>query len=112
MAINLFIYLDYSEEKIGCILDAELANTVGNLLSRCSSKALNPKQVFPAIDLEAFQEIASKDVTKKLIELVASLPGTFNRFLIRRNNFCSILQRSVVGITTNTISTESSVPSL
>lgn len=29
-------------------LNAELADTLGNLLNRCTSKAINPSQVWPA----------------------------------------------------------------
>ncbi|KAF2897537.1 hypothetical protein ILUMI_08640 [Ignelater luminosus] len=67
---------NYSDTKVIRILNSELADTLGNLLSRCCSNSLNPNQVFPKIDSEAFQTIASMDVTKKLIESVIGLPDT------------------------------------
>lgn len=66
---------DYSDVKVIRILNSELADTLGNLLSRCTGTALNPDQVFPEIELTAFQDVASEDVTKKLIEAVNTLPG-------------------------------------
>ncbi|KAK5644850.1 hypothetical protein RI129_006150 [Pyrocoelia pectoralis] len=65
---------NYSDVKVTRILNSELADTLGNLLSRCCSLALNPNQVFPEIDSEAFERVVSIDVTKKVIEAVMKLP--------------------------------------
>ncbi|XP_031350428.1 methionine--tRNA ligase, mitochondrial-like [Photinus pyralis] len=66
---------NYSDTKLTRILNSELADTLGNLLSRCCSSALNPNQVFPEIDSEAFERVASMDVTKKIMDAVMKLPG-------------------------------------
>lgn len=70
-----FHLLDYSDVKLVRYLNAELADTFGNLLSRCCSKALNPDQAFPAIDSSAFEKVGQLDVTKKLMESVTELAG-------------------------------------
>lgn len=72
--------LDYSEEKLRRILNAELADTLGNLLNRCCGDALNPEQIFPGVAEYGvvFNELASRvDVGKKLVESLTSLSGIF-----------------------------------
>ncbi|XP_066247998.1 methionine--tRNA ligase, mitochondrial [Euwallacea similis] len=66
---------NYSETKVLRLLNAELADTLGNLLSRCCSKALNPDQKFPALNTDSFNRVSSLDVTKKLLENIQQLPG-------------------------------------
>ncbi|XP_055629470.1 methionine--tRNA ligase, mitochondrial [Toxorhynchites rutilus septentrionalis] len=65
---------NYSDTKIIRILNAELADTLGNLLSRCCGKALNPEAVVPSFDQETFQELKSLDTTKRLLDLLQALP--------------------------------------
>ncbi|XP_071950249.1 methionine--tRNA ligase, mitochondrial-like [Antedon mediterranea] len=45
---------DYKEEKIAAILNAELADTFGNLLSRVTARSLNPDQTFPEFHTDLF----------------------------------------------------------
>lgn len=66
---------DYSDTKAIRILNSELADTLGNLLSRCTATVLNPDQVFPGIGPTALRDVASLDVTKKLMDSVSELPG-------------------------------------
>lgn len=68
-------FVDYSDTKVIRLLNAELADTLGNLLSRCCGKALNPSQVFPKINSEVFNRISSMEVTKKLLDNIEQLPG-------------------------------------
>lgn len=70
---------NYSDTKVRRILNAELADTLGNLLSRCTGTALNPQQVFPAFDPDAFGLIYKEDVTRQLIENVSNLPEICQR---------------------------------
>ncbi|CAG9770019.1 unnamed protein product [Ceutorhynchus assimilis] len=65
---------NYSNTKVIRMLNAELADTLGNLLSRCCGNNLNPNQVIPKIDQEVFNRIASMEVTKKLICNLEQLP--------------------------------------
>ncbi|XP_022088159.1 methionine--tRNA ligase, mitochondrial-like isoform X1 [Acanthaster planci] len=45
---------DYTDEKVLKLLNAELADTFGNLLSRVTGKVLNLSQVFPQFHAELF----------------------------------------------------------
>ncbi|XP_038049947.1 methionine--tRNA ligase, mitochondrial-like [Patiria miniata] len=45
---------DYTDEKVLKLLNVELADNLGNLLSRVTGKALNPAQVFPQFHAELF----------------------------------------------------------
>ncbi|XP_055587852.1 methionine--tRNA ligase, mitochondrial [Uranotaenia lowii] len=65
---------NYNDTKILRILNAELADTLGNLLSRCCGKVLNPEGVVPSIDPEALKHLESLDVTKRVLELLHALP--------------------------------------
>lgn len=65
---------NYSETKIHRMLNAELADTLGNLLSRCCAKAVNAEQVFPVFyhkSLESFNDSSAQD----LINATSKLPG-------------------------------------
>ena len=37
-----FVHVDYSEERVAVLLNADLANTLGNLLQRVTAEKLNP----------------------------------------------------------------------
>ncbi|ODM98823.1 Methionine--tRNA ligase, mitochondrial [Orchesella cincta] len=41
---------NFNEEKMRRFLNAELADTLGNLLNRCTAKAINPSQVWPSVE--------------------------------------------------------------
>ncbi|XP_030758905.1 methionine--tRNA ligase, mitochondrial [Sitophilus oryzae] len=65
---------NYSDTKVIRILNSELADTLGNLLSRCCGKALNPSQTYPSINTEVLEKISSLEVTKKLLDNLNNLP--------------------------------------
>lgn len=52
-----------------------MADTLGNLLSRCTGAVLNPKQTFPKISKAALSDITKEEVTAKLLESVETLPN-------------------------------------
>lgn len=57
------------------IINSELADTFGNLLSRCCAKSLNPEQKYPAYndgDLVALEK-SHGEIVKKLLESTKSL---------------------------------------
>lgn len=60
------------------ILNSELADTLGNLLSRCTGSVLNPRQTFPKISKTALAEIRQNDVTKQLLTTLETLPNICN----------------------------------
>lgn len=60
---------NYSETKAKNILNAELANTLGNLLNRCLSKSINPDMINPNANKELFELLVNKEpVLSELIE--------------------------------------------
>lgn len=61
-------------------LNAELSDTLGNLLSRCTGTVLNPFQIIPKFEFSAFQSVASLDVSKSLIDSVTALPGDLHNY--------------------------------
>uniref|UniRef100_A0A182PA52 Methionine--tRNA ligase, mitochondrial n=1 Tax=Anopheles epiroticus TaxID=199890 RepID=A0A182PA52_9DIPT len=66
---------NYSDTKVLRILNSELADTLGNLLSRCCGKALNVRSVFPAVDMEAFESLKQNDATKRMLEALEEMPS-------------------------------------
>lgn len=56
-------------------LNAELADTFGNLLSRACAKTLNPHQKFPQINSAHMSEIVKMESCKVLLEKIAEAPG-------------------------------------
>ncbi|XP_052867001.1 methionine--tRNA ligase, mitochondrial [Anopheles cruzii] len=77
---------NYSDTKVVRILNSELADTLGNLLSRCCGKALNPASVYPALNEEAFEQLKSIDITNRLLEVLMEMPDkTFQHY--KKYNF-------------------------
>lgn len=62
------------------ILNSELADTLGNLLSRVCAKSVNNRQISPALHRSELDKLLQEDVTKKLVLLCESLPGEFIYF--------------------------------
>uniref|UniRef100_A0A182LZ77 Methionine--tRNA ligase, mitochondrial n=1 Tax=Anopheles culicifacies TaxID=139723 RepID=A0A182LZ77_9DIPT len=68
--------------------DGKLADTLGNLLSRCCGKALNAASIFPAVDMEAFEALKEVDATKRMLEALEEMPvDTVIHLLHTANNF-------------------------
>jgi len=71
---------NYSDVKIKRILNAELADTLGNLLNRCCGKAINPNLDYPQLDLATIESLSSFDLhfvelnekLKRLSDIVGS----------------------------------------
>lgn len=61
--------------KVLRILNSELADTLGNLMSRCCGKALNPKQLVPEPHHQHLDKLLELDVTKKLQLLLNEVPS-------------------------------------
>lgn len=45
---------DYTDDKVMKLLNAELADSLGGLLNRCTAPALNPAQVYPSFCPQSF----------------------------------------------------------
>lgn len=65
---------DYNDEKVIAYLNSELANNLGNLLSRCTAKSLNPRQLFPAMYSDIFHTMAAPEDVQMWRQL-QTLPG-------------------------------------
>ncbi|XP_034937824.1 methionine--tRNA ligase, mitochondrial-like [Chelonus insularis] len=66
---------NYNEDKIRVILNTELADTLGNLVSRCMGKAVNPQKIVPEPHIDHIN-ILNSDEAKKLAESLHLLSST------------------------------------
>ncbi|XP_043654021.1 methionine--tRNA ligase, mitochondrial [Drosophila teissieri] len=65
---------NYSHVKAQRILNSELADTLGNLLSRASAKSLNPGQIYPSASAEHLADLLrSLDAAKRLQDSLLQL---------------------------------------
>ncbi|XP_038137225.1 methionine--tRNA ligase, mitochondrial [Cyprinodon tularosa] len=63
---------DYTHDKVVKLLNAELADSLGGLLNRCTAPALNSAQVYPAFCSQAFCRAVAED--HHMVAAVRSLP--------------------------------------
>lgn len=63
--------LDFNEEKMRRFLNAELADTLGNLLNRCTAKAINQNQIWPSTEFFVKESLSihGKNLCQSLQEL-------------------------------------------
>lgn len=57
------------------ILNAELADTLGNLLSRVCAKSLNPRQIYPRVHTAQLRDILKTDTARHLWDSLEQLDG-------------------------------------
>ncbi|XP_054714244.1 methionine--tRNA ligase, mitochondrial-like [Uloborus diversus] len=72
---------NYSETKIHRMLNAELCDTLGNLLSRSCAKSLNPQQIFPPFSHEAFCSLKETNI-QHIIDSTSKLPETVKKHFL------------------------------
>ncbi|XP_059045502.1 methionine--tRNA ligase, mitochondrial [Achroia grisella] len=65
---------NYSEKKLINVANSELADTLGNLASRCCGATLNPRQEFPALHAAELMACSQEEVTSQLLLQVEKLP--------------------------------------
>ncbi|CAK1594721.1 unnamed protein product [Parnassius mnemosyne] len=65
---------NYSETKLVNIANSELADTLGNLASRCCGTSLNPRAEFPTLHTQEMAICRQSDVTATLLDQVERLP--------------------------------------
>lgn len=63
---------DFNAVKMSRILNSELADVYGNLLSRCTGKAVNKNQMIPRMPAE---ETPSRTAALRLLEHAMKLPS-------------------------------------
>lgn len=69
-------FADFSHVKALRILNSELADTLGNLLSRACAKSLNPQHIYPVCHAEHLSTLLQElDAAKRLQETLLQLPG-------------------------------------
>lgn len=69
---------DYTDDKVIKLLHAELADSLGGLLNRCTAPALNPAQVYPSFCPQSFpSEQGGKAVVEDyhMLDAVRNLPA-------------------------------------
>lgn len=76
LSTSFFHIADYSDVKATLKLNDELANVLGNLLSRVCGDVINVKQMIPKLNQTEFQQLLQENVTHELIDLVKTLPDT------------------------------------
>lgn len=67
---------NFSLTKVINVANSELADSLGNLASRCCGTALNPLQEFPALQPTEFTQLLQGEHAALLVEYVEALPGT------------------------------------
>ena len=83
LTLLLLPLVDYSEERVGQLLNADLADTMGNLLQRVTSKKLNPggpvvkfsTKLFPLGGQSGGPDVRATDEDYALVNNLIELPG-------------------------------------
>ena len=89
----MFVYsfspnqIDYSDVKATRIINAELVNTLGNLLSRVCARSINKRQVVPVCNLKELKEI---DHSLHLIKKLKKLPPIYEEHFEAFNFYMAI----------------------
>lgn len=65
---------NYSETKLIRTINAELADTLGNLCGRCTGAALNPRHEYPPLYRPELVALRGKEVTATLCDALERLP--------------------------------------
>ena len=78
MFCNLYFIIDFSFVRMVRIINAELADGMGNLVNRCCGKSLNPLKIRPAITLASFHACGALGV--ELLEMLERTPDTVHDY--------------------------------
>nr|XP_057930957.1 methionine--tRNA ligase, mitochondrial isoform X2 [Doryrhamphus excisus] len=65
---------DYTDDKVIKLLNAELADSLGGLLNRCTSLALNPGQIYPPFCSQSFLRMQDPE-DSHMLDAVRNLPS-------------------------------------
>ncbi|XP_046805649.1 methionine--tRNA ligase, mitochondrial [Lucilia cuprina] len=76
---------NYSSIKAMRILNAELADTLGNLLSRVCAKSLNPRQIYPRVHTAQLRDILKTDSARHLWDSLEQLDAKCTQHYNDRN---------------------------
>lgn len=78
---------DYSDIKATRIINAEIVNTLGNLLSRVCAPAINKRQIIPNANLKELKEF---EQSLKLIKKLKKLPSIYEEHFESYNFYLAI----------------------
>ena len=81
-------FIDFNEVKVKQYLNSELADTLGNLLNRCTAKSVNKSQEFPKLCLDDIKEIESE--ASKLIDSIRNLAENCKNHYLSGNFYLGI----------------------
>ncbi|UJR25658.1 hypothetical protein I4U23_007009 [Adineta vaga] len=70
---------NFNESKMRKYLNAELANTLGNLLNRVTSLAINPSQIYPSYCLPFFPP-STNDLVEQCIQLSSRVKDAYDSY--------------------------------
>lgn len=79
--------IDYSDIKATRIINAELVNTLGNLLSRVCAPSVNKRQVVPVCNLKELKDL---DHSLQLIKKLKKLPPIYEEHFEAFNFYMAI----------------------
>lgn len=88
--LNASIFLDYSDVDVTSVLNDELANTLGNLLSRACAKIINTRQSVPQLHQSEFEDLLRNEDTKNLIGLLDQLTDVCTQHYDAHNFYLAI----------------------
>ena len=81
---NIFLFTDYSTERVLNILNNELADTLGNLVNRCTGKVVNPSGEIPSASIYAktLKSESAENLRKNLESLGDTAKQHYESFYI------------------------------
>lgn len=79
--------IDYSDQKATRIINAELVNTLGNLLSRVCAPSINKRQVVPVCCLKQLKDL---DHSLQLIKKLKKLPSIYEEHFEAFNFYMAV----------------------
>ena len=80
---------DFSLNRMVLVANSELADGLGNLVSRCAGAALNPRQVRPPLRRADFETAGADGV--RLLESLRRTPDQVHRFYADFQFYKSVL---------------------
>uniref|UniRef100_A0A0A1XJZ0 Methionine--tRNA ligase, mitochondrial n=1 Tax=Zeugodacus cucurbitae TaxID=28588 RepID=A0A0A1XJZ0_ZEUCU len=76
---------NFSNVKALRILNSELADTLGNLLSRACAKSLNPRQVYPRLHAVQLADLLQMDAAKRLQDALQQIEARCAQYYADNN---------------------------
>ena len=68
------------------ILNSELADSFGNLLSRCSGPVINPNSLYPKYHNDVMEEIFRKSELDEFFGQITTIAGNLNTIILSKRD--------------------------